>query len=255
MTISIIIATYNAAKTLQRCLDSIIPQLTDETELILVDGGSKDNTNQIIDSYGDKISVHISEPDKGIYDAWNKGVKSAHGDWVMFIGADDLLLPNAIQSYSEAIRSTSNADEYDYICAHNEYVDMKGKLLKILGEKPVWSKMRRGMVAAHVASLHNRHNLFEMIGGYNLDFKICADYELLLRKKSKLKSLMIPAHIARMTVGGMSFSTKAIIESYKIRKLHHSLPSFINKLYFLRDWIAFKLFIFRKSITGGALYK
>lgn len=251
MTISIIIATFNASKTLKRCLDSIVPQLTYETELILVDGGSKDHTNDIIDSYGDKIAVHISEPDKGIYDAWNKGVNAAHGDWVMFIGADDILLPNAIKSYFDAIKATQDINYFDYICAHNEYVDMKGKLLKILGEKPVWSKMRKGMVAAHVASLHNRRNLFDTIGGYNLDFKICADYELLLRKKDKLKSLMIPAHIARMTVGGMSFSTKAIVESYKIRKLHHSLPSFINKIFFLRDWVAFKLFIFRKSLMGG----
>lgn len=255
MTISIIIATFNAAKTLQRCLDSIVPQLTNETELILVDGGSKDSTNEIINSYGDKIAVHISEPDKGIYDAWNKGVMAAHGGWVMFVGADDILLPNAIQSYLEALSSIPNIDGYDYICAHNEYVDMQGKLLKILGEKPVWSKMRKGMVAAHVASLHNIHNLFETIGGYNLDFKICADYELLLRKKSQLKSVMIPAHIARMTVGGMSFSTKAIIESYKIRKLHNSVSLFVNKLCFLRDWIAFKLFIFRKSIMGGVLHK
>lgn len=251
MTISIIIATYNASKTLQRCLDSIVPQLTNETELILVDGGSKDDTNKIIDSYGDKIAVHISEPDKGIYDAWNKGVKAAHGDWVMFVGADDILLPNAICSYIDVIKDSPDINSYDYICAHNEYVDMKGKLLKILGEKPVWSKMRRGMCAAHVASLHNRNNLFASIGGYNLDFNICADYELLLRKKDKLKSLMIPAHIARMTVGGMSFSIKAIVESYKIRKLHHSLPSVVNMLFFFRDWLAFKIFIFKNQFYGA----
>lgn len=253
MTISIIIATYNAAKTLQRCLDSIVPQLTDETELILVDGGSKDNTNEIIDSYGDKIAVHISEPDKGIYDAWNKGVKNAHGEWVMFIGADDILLPNAILSYLNTIQSTPNVNDYDYICAHNEFVDMNGKILKIIGEKPLWGKMRKCMAAAHVASLHNKHNLFETIGGYNLNFKICADYELLLRKKNNLKSLMIPDHIARMKVGGMSFSTAAIVETYKIRKLHHSLPDSVNIIYLIRDWLAFKLFIFRKSIRGGML--
>lgn len=161
MTISIIIATFNAAKTLQRCLDSIVPQLTDEAELILVDGGSKDSTNEIIDSYGDKIAVHISEPDKGIYDAWNKGVKVAHGNWVAFIGADDTLLPNAIQNYLNAIRLTPVIDSYDYICAHNEYVDLNGKLLKVLGEKPVWSRMRKYMAAAHVASLHNKHNLLK----------------------------------------------------------------------------------------------
>ena len=251
--ISIIIATYNAAKTLGRCLDSIVPQLTDETELILVDGSSEDETNKIIDSYGKKVAVHICEPDKGIYDAWNKGVKAANGHWVMFIGADDILLPNAIETYLATLSKTPDIASYDYICAHNEYVDMKGKLLKILGESPTWSKMRRAMVAAHVASLHNRHSLFETIGDYNLDFKICADYELLLRKKNKLKALMLPMHIARMAVGGMSFSTKAIIEAYKIRKLHHSLPPMINELLFLRDWIAYKIFIFRKTFQGNTL--
>lgn len=253
MKISIIIATWNAAKTLNRCLDSIVPQLTDVTELILVDGGSKDDTNTIIDSYGNKVAVHISEPDKGIYDAWNKGVSKAKGDWVMFVGADDILLPNAINRYMEAIHNTPNVNSYDYICAHNEYVDMKGNLLKIMGEEPSWNKMRRGMVAAHVASLHNRHNLFETIGGYNLTFKICADYELLMRKKNKLKYIFIPSHIAQMKVGGMSFSTKAIIETYKLRKLHHSLPTFLNILYFVRDWLAFKFFILRKTIVGARL--
>lgn len=249
--ISIIIATYNAAKTLRTCLDSIVPQLTEETELIIVDGKSKDETNAIIDSYGSKVKVHISEPDKGIYDAWNKGVRVAQGEWVMFVGADDVLLSNALDEYLKVIHATVNISKYDYICANNEHVDMRGKLLKIIGSAPKWSKMRRGMTAAHVASLHNRHNLFETIGGYNLDFKICADYELLLRKKQKLRYLFIPVHIARMKVGGMSFSTKAIIEAYKIRKLHHSLPLIVNELYLLRDWLAFKFFIVRKSLQGG----
>lgn len=252
MKISIIIATWNAAKTLRTCLDSIVPQLNKDVELILVDGGSKDETNEIIDSYGKKVSVHISEPDKGIYDAWNKGVKVAKGDWVMFVGADDVLLTSAIDTYLQTVNNTIDVNSYDYICAHNEYVDMKGKLLKILGDKPSWRAQRRGMAAAHVASLHNRHNLFETIGGYNLDFKICADYELLLRKKEKLRYLFIDAKIARMKVGGMSFSTRAIVEAYKIRKLHKSLPLGFNELFFLRDWTAYKLFILRKTLRGGA---
>lgn len=253
MKISIIIATWNAAKTLRTCLDSIVSQMTDDTELIIVDGGSKDETNDITRSYGDMVSVHISEPDKGIYDAWNKGVKVAKGDWVMFIGADDVLLPGAIEQYQRTINTTEDICQYDYICAHNEYVDKNGKLLKLLGSNPKWSVFRRTMNAAHVASLHNRKSLFETIGGYNLDFKICADYELLLRKMDKLKTLFIDTRIARMKVGGMSFSTKAIVETYKIRKLHHSLPRIVNMLLFVRDWCAFKFFILRKTLLGGHL--
>lgn len=253
MKISIIIATWNAAKTLRTCLDSIVSQMTDDTELIIIDGGSRDDTNNIIDSYGSNITVHISEPDKGIYDAWNKGVKAAKGDWVMFIGADDVLLPGAIELYQRTINTTENIDQYDYICAHNEYVDKNGKLLKLLGGDPKWSVFRRTMNAAHVASLHNRKSLFGTIGGYNLDFKICADYELLLRKRDKLRSLFIDVRIARMKVGGISFSTKAIVETYKIRKRHHSLPFMVNEIAFLRDWLAYKLFVFRKKIQGGVL--
>ena len=250
MLISIIIATYNASKTLKTCLDSIVPQLCSGTELIIVDGGSKDNTNDIIKSYGDKVSVHISEPDKGIYDAWNKGVALSNGDWIMFIGADDILLPNAINTYLNTIKNTENIDSYDYICAHNEYVDQEGRLLKILGKKPIWSEVRFKMTMAHVASLHNKKNLFDMIGDYNLKYKICADYELLMRKKNDLRSIFINVRIARMKVGGMSFSIKAIKETYKIRKLYSSLPIFMNELYFVRDVLAFYCFIFRKRISG-----
>jgi len=248
MKISIIIATFNAGKTLQDCLNSITPQLSSDVELLIIDGGSKDKTLEIIEKNKQYISYIVSERDKGIYDAWNKGIKAAKGDWVMFIGADDVLLSGAVDEYLKVINSTLDVTTYDYICAHNEYVDMNGRLLKILGEEPTWSGMRRTMVAAHVASLHSRKEIFETIGGYNLDFKICADYELLLRKKQSLKVLFIDAHIARMKMGGMSFSTKAIAEVYKIRKLHHSVSSLSNALLFLRDWIAYKMFIIRKNI-------
>lgn len=253
MKISIIIATWNAENTLKECLDSIVPQLTEETELILIDGGSCDDTNEIIDSYGKNVSVHISERDKGIYDAWNKGVKVAHGDWVMFIGADDILLPGAISTYLDVIRSTDNINTYDYICAHNEYIDNNGKLLKLLGAAPEWKFFRKSMNCAHVASLHSRRNLFETIGGYNLDFKICADYELLMRKKNRLRFIFVDKNIARMKVGGMSFSTKAIVETYKLRQLHKSVPSLLNKLLFIRDWLAYKFFIFRNLFRVSML--
>lgn len=99
LEISIVIATFNAAKTLERCLQSIVPQLTDATELVIVDGGSEDETLSIIKKYEQYVAYTVSEPDKGIYDAWNKGVKVAHGEWIMFIGADDILLPNALTLY------------------------------------------------------------------------------------------------------------------------------------------------------------
>ena len=249
--LSIIIATYNVERTLDRCLQSIIPQLTDECELIIIDGNSKDATNEIIRSYGNKISFTISEPDRGVYDAWNKGIQVAKGGWIAFIGADDILLPNALDVYLKVIEQTPNIDAYDYICAYNEHIDRKGKIVKIIGGSPSWRIFRRTMNAAHVASLHNKKNLFEQIGVYDLSFKICADYELLMRKKNNLKYLFIPCHIARMQIGGMSFSVNAIIEAYKIRKRHNSVASILNHLLFVRDYLAFRFFILRKKIMGG----
>ena len=107
MYISIVIATYNASATLERCLKSIIPQMNDEIELIIIDGKSNDGTKEILNRYIEWISYTISEKDSGVYDAWNKGIKVAKGDWVMFIGADDILLPNALNVYIQTIVSTS----------------------------------------------------------------------------------------------------------------------------------------------------
>lgn len=248
--ISIVIATFNASTSIKRCLDSIIPQLTEETELVLVDGGSKDTTNEIIKSYGDKIAVHISEPDKGIYDAWNKGVKLSHGNWVAFIGADDILLPGALMNYLDVINKTSDIESYDYICSYNEYADEKGNVLNVIGGAPKWNVYRRRMNAAHVASLHNKKNLFESIGYYDLNYKICADYELLLRKKNKLKFIFIPVHIARMQMGGMSFSTRAIKETFRMRKQHQTVCQLTNYVLFIRDWCCFKFYCVRQLLKG-----
>lgn len=246
VVISIIIATYNAEKTLQKCLGSIIPQLTEQTELIIVDGASKDSTNEIISFNKKNVAYTISEPDKGIYDAWNKGINVARGKWIAFIGADDILLPDAIDNYLRFIRNTNDIDSYDYICAHVEYVDKSGKLLKVLGMEPQWCNMRKFMAPAHVASLHNKKNLFEMIGDYDFqNYRICADYELLLRKKDKLKYIMLPTHIAQMEIGGMSFSTKAIKETFLIRRKHHTVSLFFNVLLFIKDWVAYKSFLLR----------
>lgn len=250
MLISIIIATYNAKKTLQKCLNSILPQLSDQVELIIIDGKSKDSTNEIIDFYSSNIAYTISEPDKGIYDAWNKGVKISRGKWIAFIGADDVLLPNAIETYLKVIKETDSIDEYDYICARNEYVDKEGSLIKLIGNKPNWKTFRKRMNAAHVASLHNKTNLFGQIGYYDLSFKICADYELLMRKKDKLKCLFIPNHIAQMQIGGMSFSTKAIVETFWIRHKYVSVPFLYNVILFAFDWLKFKSFVVRKKIMG-----
>ncbi len=246
--ITIISATYNAESCLKELLNSIIPQKTSEIELIIIDGCSQDKTRKIIKEYEAYIDYWISEPDKGVYDAWNKGIKAATGDWIMFLGADDILLPNAFETYLSLLKSKDFSD-YDYISSKNEYVDNQGRVLKILGEPASWNLMKKYMSAAHVASLHNKVNLFGRAGLYDLRFNICGDYELLLRKKDILKYFFIDSSlIARMKVGGMSFSIQAIIEAYKIRRLHKTINPLFNIIRLIKESIAYKIFKTKKLI-------
>lgn len=136
----------------------------------------------------------------------------------MFLGADDLLLKNSLLTYLEFL-SERNSSVYDYVCAKNEYIDLDGKFIKDIGREPKWRAMKYYMPAAHVASLHNK-KLFSEIGFFNLEYEICADYELLSRKKNKLKYKFIDYKIAKMKTGGKSFSIRALTEQFFIRRKH-----------------------------------
>lgn len=244
--ITIIISTYNASKTIKNCLDSIEDQKNENCELIVIDGKSSDNTIEIIKSYGSLVDKLISESDNGVYDAWNKGINISDGEWIMFLGADDILLKSSIDTYLSIIKNNTKIKSIDYICANNEYTDKQGNIVKILGDKPNYKKMSSRMVAAHVGSLHSKERLFGQVGLYNLDFKICADYELLLRKKNKLNFIFISKKIARMSTGGMSFTSDAVYETFKIRKLHSTISPFRNILVLFYDLLTFYSFFYRK---------
>lgn len=246
--ITIIIATYNASKTIKKCLNSIVSQMTSDCELIIIDGSSDDDTVKIVKSYGNEINFFISEPDLGIYDAWNKGIIRSNGSWIMFLGADDILLPNAIKSYLDILINNNKINELDYICARNEYVDKNGKLIMILGKAANWHNMRKMNVAAHVGSLHSKDRLFNEVGLYDLKFKICADYELLLRKGEKLKFMFVDTIISRMYTGGMSFKYRAVLEIYRIRKLRRTVSKFMNVIFLIYDLFLFTTFSFRKKL-------
>lgn len=107
--ISVVIATYNCAETLQDCLDSIYAQTYPDIDIVVIDGGSKDATVQVIRSNEEYLGYWISEPDRGIYDAWNKAIIQAKGEWVYFLGADDVLhapdfLPASLQLWNRYLR-------------------------------------------------------------------------------------------------------------------------------------------------------
>lgn len=213
--ITIITATYNADLTLDQCIRSVSEQTDNRFEYIIVDGGSKDNTLEIIKRNSNVITKYISEKDKGIYDAWNKGIKLSSGKWIAFLGADDLLFSDAIEKYVNFIEKI-NGEKMDLISANNLYVDENLNPIKTIGQKWEWKHFKKRMCIAHVMSLHNRE-LFERVGFFNTEFKISADYELLLRLGKNLKTGYLNETVAKMRIGGASFSYKACNELFKIK--------------------------------------
>lgn len=211
MKISIIVATYNAALYLERLINSINIQNFDSLELIIIDAGSKDGTVELIKKHLEKISYWISEPDNGIYDAWNKGVQASSGDWIMFLGADDQLLPDAIKKYAEFIAKLSHIEEVEYISSRMEMVDLAGRSIRVKGWAWEWPLFLKDMTVAHPGSLHSK-KLFDQYGLFNIAYKITGDYELLLRPREKLKAVFFDEVTVLMQEGGASDSLKALLE-------------------------------------------
>lgn len=198
-TITIITVVFNGAKTLRATIDSIVPQLGHEVEYIIIDGGSTDGTQDIIQAYANHLAYWVSEPDEGIYDAWNKGLSCAAGQYIGFVGADDILLPDALNVYLDHIRKQP---EIEYWSSRVALGHLGGR---VIGQAWRWSSFRRYMTVAHVASFHRR-DLYAKLGSYDVSFKIAGDYEFLLRAGENLKAGFIDRVIGVMGDGGISNS-------------------------------------------------
>jgi glycosyltransferase involved in cell wall biosynthesis len=203
--ISIIIAVFNGAKTLQQCIDSIALQTYSNKELIIIDGGSNDGTVDILKANRGKISYCISEPDKGIYNAWNKGLAKARGEWICFLGADDYFWDfQVLEQVSEQLEKLPSSINVAY--GQVMIVNKHGDSLYLFGEH--WQKVKNRftqlMSIPHVGTMHRRC-LFEQHGMFDESFRIAGDYELLLRELESNDAYFIQEGIvAAMRLGGIS---------------------------------------------------
>jgi glycosyltransferase involved in cell wall biosynthesis len=226
--ISIILATYNAGKYLESALQSIIRQNYPCLEIIIIDGKSTDDTLSIIDKYQQNISFWKSEPDEGIYDAWNMGIEKSTGEWIIFLGSDDVLLPGSLNSYSDFIDSLYA--EVDIISSKMLYTDKNMKPYRTMGWEWEWPKSQLEMTIAHTGALHSR-KLFDKVGKFNTDYKIVGDYELLLRAGKNLKAAFLDKITVMYRDGGVSDSYAAIFESYKASRSTGKSPLFRSLMY------------------------
>jgi len=205
LKVSIITVTYNSSKTLQDTIDSVGRQDYPYIEYIIIDGGSNDQTIHIINQNLDIVNYWISEPDEGLYDAMNKGIKMATGDIVGIINSDDFY--HRTDSISKIVDGFTQSD-VDCVFADVRFVKNTNldKTIRYYSSKKFnLGAFSWGFMPAHPTFFTYRTN-FEKFGFYKTDFKIAADFELLVRflYKHQLSSKYLPIDLMKMRLGGLS---------------------------------------------------
>ena len=221
MKVSLITACYNSANTIKTAMESVLEQKGVEIEYIVVDGGSSDGTVNIIKEYANKTIDYrlttgdftfrwISERDSGMYDAINKGIKMATGDVVGILNADDVLADDDTLAKIAA----QFGEQVEAVYADIRFVK-EGETVEALREARTvrycsakrWRPwMFRFAAMVPHPSFYVRRECFERLGGYSLDYRICADFELELRYLylAKLKAAYLPECVVVMRMGGAS---------------------------------------------------
>lgn len=207
--ITIITAVFNGEKTLEKSIQSVLAQSYDNVEYIVVDGGSRDGTIDILKKYENAIDYWVSQPDAGIYDAWNRGVRLATGEWIAFLGADDAYAAGAIGGYVEFI-SKHPSNTLEFVSSKVNLI-RESTIVRVVGHAWRWPVFRKYMGVAHVGAMHRRI-LFEKYGLFDDSYKICGDYELLLRPRNRLHADFYDAVTVDMEVGGVSDANVRVFE-------------------------------------------
>ena len=243
MKISVITISYNAENTIEKTLKSIKNQSYNNIEHIIIDGGSKDSTLEICNSFSHEAKI-ISESDNGVYDAFNKGLKLATGDVIGFLNADDTFYnENSIQDIVDAFSN----NETDIVYGNLDYVNEESKVIRNWISKPYEKGLvKKAWMPAH-PSFYCKKEVYDRLGGYNDSFKIAGDFELCLRflEINQVPSFYLNKKLVKMLVGGISNSglkSKWIIFKEDLRAFKINNISVNHVLFFLYKFKKLKQF-------------
>jgi glycosyltransferase involved in cell wall biosynthesis len=205
MKVSIITVVYNGAATIASAVDSVCGQDYADIEYIVIDGGSKDATVDILKSYGDKIAVLVSEPDKGIYDAMNKGLARATGDIIGILNADDFYTDSRVISAVVQAMQASGAETLigDLVFVQPERLDQIVRFYSSAGFS--LKKFERGDMPPHPTFFAKR-SAYDRLGNFDTQYRITADFDLMLRFLyiHKLSFVYLPQVMVTMRTGGLT---------------------------------------------------
>jgi len=226
-TLSVITVVYNNVKDIERTINSIINQTYPNIEFIVIDGKSTDGTLQIIESYKNSIATLVSEKDKGIYDAMNKGLIRATGDYVIFMNSgDEFYEPGTVE------KVFATAPDADIYYGETEMINDAGQSLGQRRHKApeqfTWRDFKYGMSISHQA-IYIRRSLTEP---YNPKYQLSADIDWILRAAKKAKKIVkADGYVAKYLVGGMSKTKhrQSLKERFDIMRRYYGLvPTILN---------------------------
>ena len=205
MRISIITVAFNAARTIADTLESVAAQTHPEIEHIVVDGASADSTLEIIERHGKYVTRLVSEPDHGIYDAMNKGLRLATGEIIGFLNADDVYADNGVLERVSAIMAKEGLDA---LFGDAEFVSSarpNQPLRRYRSDRFRPERIAWGWMPAHPA-LFLKRSVFERFGQFRTDYRIAGDFELVARifHGRTLNYRHVPEVLVRMQTGGIS---------------------------------------------------
>jgi len=206
LKISLITVSFNAENTISRCIESVIGQNFKNIEYIIIDGGSTDKTTQIIAQYKEYTSIFLSEPDKGIYDAMNKGINLASGDIIGMLNADDYFADSSVLSAVADAFARQNAN---ITYGDLDYINTQGNIVRKWRSGMYTNSMfKRGWMPPH-PTFYCKRSLFKQYGFYSLEYGTAADYELMLRFMylNKIAAFYIKKVMVKMSTGGASNKT------------------------------------------------